>query len=61
MPRLRDPAPDLLQPPAPARAAAVDEDEQSFVRSAPLGCIKVPSGTGKTEIPVEQQAQPVRL
>ena len=25
-------------------------DEQNFVRSAALGCIKVPSGAGKTEI-----------
>ena len=28
-------------------------DEQSFVRSAALGCIKMPSGAGKTEIQVE--------
>ena len=27
-------------------------DEESFVGSAALGCIKVPSGAGKTEIPV---------
>ena len=26
-------------------------DEQNFVRSAAIGCIKVPSGAGKTEIP----------
>ena len=28
-------------------------DEQNFVRSAALGCIKAPSGAGKTEIPVD--------
>ena len=28
-------------------------DEQSFVHSATLGCIKVPSGAGKTEILAE--------
>ncbi len=27
--------------------------DQNFVRSAALGCIKVPSGAGKTEIQVE--------
>ena len=30
-------------------------DEQSFVHSAALGCIKVPSGAGKTEILVKTQ------
>ena len=28
-------------------------DEQNFVRSAALGCIKVAPGAGKTEIPVK--------
>ncbi len=30
-------------------------DEQSFVRSAALGCIKGPSGAGKTEIPANNK------
>ena len=28
-------------------------DEQKFVRSAAVGCITVPSGAGKMEIPVK--------
>ena len=46
-------------------------DEQSFVHSAALGCIKVPSGAGKTEILVYTRVfgeilesagvQPIRL
>ncbi len=33
-----------------ASGAGLLRDEQRFVRSAALGCIKVPSGAGKTEI-----------
>ena len=36
-------------------------DEESFVSSAALGCIKVPSGAGKMELPVNNEAIGVNL
>ena len=37
----------------PASGAGRLYAEQNFVRSAALGCIKVPSGASKSEIPVK--------
>ena len=35
--------------------------EQNFVRSAALGCIKVPTGASKSEIPAKTHLNTVRL